>query len=226
MNILALETSTKHFSLAVSSGGKVIAAREIELKTVLSDAIIPAIEHILKKSKLTLEKIDGFAVGLGPGSFTSLRVGLSTVKALAFVTKKPVVGISSLDVLAAGVQEKGEEQICTIIDARRNLLYACLFQKKGDALKKKTPYLLCSIDELLKKIDCPTIFVGDGIVTTNSLDGKKEQQVSFVDKKLWYPQAADLARLSEKKFQEKKFDNPETLIPLYLYPDDCQVGKK
>src|SRR3989338_3422719 len=135
MNILAFDTSSKHFSLAVAKDGKTLHSRSIFLKKVLSGSIMPAILGILKKAGLTLAKLDGFAVGLGPGSFTSLRVGLSTVKGLAYALKKPVVGIPSLDVLALNVKEDG--QICVVCDAKRNMVYACLYQKKGKELKRK-----------------------------------------------------------------------------------------
>ena len=83
MLILSIDTSTKHFSLAVSENGTVLGSKSLKSKKVLSSTIIPAIEKVLKKAGVTLDKIDGFAVGLGPGSFTSLRVGVATVKGLA-----------------------------------------------------------------------------------------------------------------------------------------------
>src|SRR3989338_9976041 len=110
MNILALDTSTKQFSLAVSVKGKIVAQRNIVLKKVLSSSIIPTIDQMLKRLKMTFKDIDGFVVALGPGSFTSLRVGLSTVKAFALATAKPVLGIPSLDALAQGVQSQSAGQ--------------------------------------------------------------------------------------------------------------------
>lgn len=230
MNILAVETSTRHYSLAVFSNGKIAAKRNLELKKLLSDSMIPAIDSTLKKAGITLAGLDGFAVGLGPGSFTSLRVGLSTVKALCFALNKPVVGIGSLDVLAMNAFKKEAADICVICDAKRNLVYAALYTQNGNGVKLQTKYLLCSIDEILKKIKKPTLFVGDGIKLF------KEQVTShmkgiaggaqFLDEKDWYPRAEKLALLAVKRFEQKKFDNADTLIPLYLYPDDCQIDKK
>src|SRR3989338_11288628 len=161
MNILAFDTSSKHFSLAVAKDGKTLHSRSIFLKKVLSGSIMPAIQGILKKAGLTLAKLDGFCVGLGPGSFTSLRVGLSTIKGLAFALKKPVVGISSLDGLAMNVKEDAD--ILTVVDAKRNLFYTCFYQKKGIALKRKSKYLLLSADEVLKVMKPGMILVGDGV---------------------------------------------------------------
>ena len=103
MKLLAIETSTNRFSLAVSEGGEILKSRTLILDKVLSSSIIPSIEKILKESKINLKDIDAFVVGLGPGSFTSLRVGLATIKGLAFATGKPLVGVPSLDAIALNI---------------------------------------------------------------------------------------------------------------------------
>ena len=225
MNILALDTSSKHFSLAVAKDGKALYSRGIFLQKVLSDSIMPAIQGILKKAGLTLDQIDGFAVGLGPGSFTSLRVGLATVKGLAFALKKPVVGIPSLDVLALNLA--GDGQICVVCDAKRNMVYACLYQKKGDALKRKSKYLLADIKDVLKRIKGEVTFVGDGVpLFRETIEKTAGMKARFAPEKLMYPQAKHLAALASKRFEAKDYDAPETLVPLYLYPEDCQVQKK
>lgn len=224
VNLLAVDTSTKHFSLAVVKDARILRSRGIVLKKVLSDSIMPAIQGILKKAGLTLTKLDGFAVGLGPGSFTSLRVGLATVKGLAFALKKPVVGIPSLDVLALGV--KGDGQVCALCDAKRNMVYACLYQKKGNELKRKSKYLLIEIENVLKHIKGEVIFTGDGAplfrATIEKAAGIKAR---FAGEKHMYPQAKHLVTLALERFKARKYDNAETMVPLYLYPEDCQVVK-
>ncbi len=225
MNILALDTSSKHFSLAVAKDGKVLYSRSIFLKKVLSDSIMPAIQGILKKAGLTLAKLDGFAVGLGPGSFTSLRVGLSTVKGLAFVLKKPVAGIPSLDVLALNVKEDG--QVCVVCDAKRNMAYACIYQKNGNELKRKSKYLLTDIQNVLKQITGEVTFIGDGVpLFRQDIEKAVRTKARFAGEKQMYPQAKHLATLALKRFESKEYDAAETLVPLYLYPEDCQVVKR
>src|SRR3989338_11122809 len=134
MNILSIDTSSKIFSLAFSRNEKILACRSIALKDVLSSAIVPALKKILREARVSLPQLDGFAIGLGPGSFTSLRVGLSTVKAFAFATCKPVVGIPSLDVIAMNAVIDNNEDICVMTDAKRNLIYNCLYEKNGALL--------------------------------------------------------------------------------------------
>jgi len=210
-------------------GKDTLAYKNIKLKKVLSSSIIPAIKSLLDKKGKALSKLDGFAIGLGPGSFTSLRVGLSTIKGLATALNKPVVGISSLDVLAMNINAKDKRQICTICDAHRQLVYCCLFRRNNGQLKRKSSYMLISADELLLKIKEPTVFIGDGInlYRENILMAlrKKNIEAEFCEVKLWYPQAKQLAILAAKRFTQNKTDSVDSLVPQYLYPKDCQVRK-
>ena len=226
MKILAIETSTKHFSLAVSIGSRKIKQKNILLKGVLSSSIIPAIEQILKTSGIKAQELDGFAVGLGPGSFTSLRVGLSTIKALAFALGKPIVGISSLDVLVMNIKDKSAAQICVINDARRNLIYAGLYRNTNGQTKKVSGPHLLTIEELLPKIKGSTIFVGDAIpLFQERIAAVLGSRAIFAESKQWNPQAKELVALSQQRLHNKEFNAAETLVPLYLYPEDCQVKK-
>lgn len=228
MKFLAMDTSTKHFSLAVCVEGKVSHSRNIQLKGVLSSSIMPAINAILNKAGVFLGGLDGFAVGLGPGSFTSLRVGMSTVKGLAFATGKPVVGIPSLDVLAMSVADEG--LVCALGDAKRNMVYACIYRKEGEALIKKSKYLLTDIKDVLKKIKGEAVFIGDGaLLYRDAIEKSAGIKPRFADCErpfTIYPQAKYLAKLAHKRFEAKDYDAAESLVPLYLYPQDCQVSRK
>lgn len=226
MNLLAIDTSTKNLSLAIARNEKILKYRNVKLRRPLSSSIMPSIKRILDETGITLTQLDGFAVGLGPGSFTSLRVGLSTIKGLAFATGKPVVGIASLDVLAMNVQEDNV-QICTLCDAKRNLVYACLYEKKGLVLKQKSDYVLKNIQEVLKQVKGKTTFIGDGIKLFRKEIHKAEGFIpKFADNKLIFPQARCMIPLAYHRIQKSKWDNVDHLIPLYLYPDYCQVKNK
>jgi len=231
MKLLAVETSTRNFSLAVLSGDKVIRQRNKTVDRILSSAIIPAIKDILSESGLTLQGIDGFAVGLGPGSFTSLRVGLSTVKALAYATGKPIVGIPSLDVLAMNDGTGDTKSICALHDARRGMVYACLYEKKEDVVRKTGDYQLTTVGELLKSIKGKTLFLGDGIrlfrqeIEDYHVRHRSQLTPVFAKEKDWYPHARHLVWLARERFQKGKFDRLDRLVPLYLYEADCQVQR-
>ncbi|MFA5059656.1 MAG: tRNA (adenosine(37)-N6)-threonylcarbamoyltransferase complex dimerization subunit type 1 TsaB [Candidatus Omnitrophota bacterium] len=226
MNILSLETSTKNFSIAVLKDQKIIFERNMKLKDVLSSSILPAIIQVLTKSKMSLARLDGFAVGLGPGSFTSLRVGLSTVKGLAFATKKPIAGISSLDILAMNVPEKYTQQICTLCDAKRNLFYCCFYEKQNGLLKRKTDYLLLDRESIQQKINKRTVLLGDGVkIWQEEPEAGDRDNFQYLDEKYWHPKASHLAYLAAERFKKKKYDLASKIVPIYLYADDCQVQK-
>ena len=226
MKILSIDTSSKNFSLSVSDDTEILSSYTLALDKILSESIIPAIDQSLKKAGVSLVEVDGFAVGLGPGSFTSLRVGLSTVKALSLAAGKPVVGISSLDALAMNVNED-DEQICTLTDARRNMMYACLYTKERANLKRKSDYWLTTVKDFFKKIKGKAVLIGDGIKFLKS-EGETFDKKKFrlIPEKLWYPKAELLSQLALKRFKVRQTDDVNTLVPLYVYPEDCQVSNK
>jgi tRNA threonylcarbamoyl adenosine modification protein YeaZ len=232
MKILAVDTSTKHLSLAVTDGDHVLATHNVRPKKDLSLTITFDIEHALKKANLTLHDLDGFVVGLGPGSFTSLRVGLSMMKAFIMVTEKSVVGVSSLDVIAMNITAHKPTQICVMNDARRNLLYSAIYEKKDTGLTRKSEYLLKPIDEILVLLKDEVVFVGDGIplykdhILAQALKWGNRYSPRFETDKHWLPYAKELARLGYQRFLRGESDKVDTLAPLYLYPEDCQVHRK
>lgn len=229
MKILAVDTSTRHLSIAITDGDKLVAARNVPPKRDLSLSISFDIERALKKAGLVLHDIDGFVIGLGPGSFTGLRVGMSMMKAFILVMEKPVVGVSSLDAIAMNVHSDKQVNVCVINDARRGLLYAALYAKKGHELVRKSDYLLQPVDEVLKRVEGETVFIGDGI--THARDRIHDAQkmpgdrfsAHFETDKHWLPKAKELARLGYPRLLKGESDNIVTLAPLYLYPEDCQV---
>ncbi|MBF0595366.1 MAG: tRNA (adenosine(37)-N6)-threonylcarbamoyltransferase complex dimerization subunit type 1 TsaB [Candidatus Omnitrophica bacterium] len=229
MKILAVDTSTRHLSIAVTDGDHLIAARNVPPKRDLSLSISFDIERALKKANLVLHDIDGFVIGLGPGSFTGLRVGMSMMKAFIMVTEKPVVGVSSLDAIAMNVRATHPVNVCVINDARRGLLYSCLYEKKDHGLVRRSEYLLQPVDEVLKCVKGETFFIGDGITHARDriMDAVKAPGAAFSahfeTDKHWLPKAKELARLGYHRLIKGEHDNITTLAPLYLYPEDCQV---
>lgn len=232
MKILAVDSSTKHLSLAVTDGDNVLATHNVRPRKDLSLTITFDIENVLKKADLSLHDLGGFVIGLGPGSFTSLRVGLSMMKAFIMVTGKPVVGVPSLDVIAMNVTAHKPTTICVINDARRNLLYSAVYEKKDTGLTRKSEYLLRPIDEVLVLLKGEVVFIGDGIplYKEHILAKAGEWDNRFVPRfetdKHWLPYGKELARLGYQRFLRGETDKVETLSPLYLYPEDCQVHRK
>jgi len=230
MYFLSFETSTKIFSLALSKDEKVLRFRNIKSALVLENSILPAVDKMLDSAGIKFEQIEGFAIALGPGSFTSLRVGLATIKAFAMATGRPVVGIPTLDIIAKGIIFSDFDEICVINDARRGNVYACLFDSKG----RSSDYLLTTLDDVLERVNGRTLFVGDALGLYRKDIAEAYQKYSttkssackclFADEKWWFPQSKVMAVLAYERFRNKKYDDAANLQPLYLYPQDCQVS--
>ena len=228
MNILAIDTSTEYLSIAVIKNSKVLSCRNFKHGRNMSSLIVSSIKKVLNNTGVSLKKIDCFAVGLGPGSFTGLRVGLSVVKGLAFAGKKPIVGISSLDAIAMNVKGK-VKNIFVVSDARRKQVYAGIFVNNGGKVERKGAYLLTNINEVLEKICADTVIIGSGIgIYRHEIDLKlKNCSDVFIEsnEKLWIPKASNVGFISENKFLNNEIENVNSLVPMYLYSNDCQVKK-
>ena len=223
MTLLCVETSSKYLSLAVAEGEKVLRYRNKVLGHGLSSGIVPAIEAILRLAKRNLDQMDAFAVGLGPGGFTSLRVGLSTVKGLSLATGKPVMGVGSLELVAANAPSFGD--VCVLVDARRRMVYAAVYQMEGGRPRQKKPPHLTTVTEALKELRPGTIITGDGLAVRQDEIQEEIQRKGLVAlaERDWFPQARRMPALLAKRWQQECFDDAANLAPMYLYPDTCQV---
>lgn len=231
MKILSLDTSTKQFSLAISDGSKFLATRNMKNDRVLLSKIIPAIDKLFIKSGLAMKEIDAVAVGLGPGSFTSLRVGLSTAKGLAYALNKPIIGVPSMDAAAMNIKKGMADQVCTFFDAKRGLVYAAVYECFEDGIGLVSDYMLVEPAKALKLLKGDTVFVGDAIPLYQDVIKEKGNLKTakftpiFSDEKKWFPSAKNISLIARNRFEYKDFDNIDTLVPLYLYPEDCQVHR-
>jgi tRNA threonylcarbamoyl adenosine modification protein YeaZ len=226
MKILGIDTSTDFLSIAVVDESTLLVNFEHLCKRQHLSYLMPSIKEILKKSNLSLRDLDGFAVSIGPGSFTGLRVGVSTVKGLALISQKPVVGIASLDVIAQNVVYF-PDIICPIIDAKKNKLYSALYQSKDNRLKKLSKYLLISLAQLMTKIGRRrTLFLGDGIKLYKDDISQLCPQAEFAPTSLWFPRASIVAKMGLCAIAKGRGDNPYELVPMYLYSRECSITGK
>lgn len=148
MKILAIETSCDICSVSLLEDGNLI----LELKETAvknhSESLMPLIDKLLKETNSTLNDVDLFAVDNGPGSFTGIRIGLSTVKAFCDVTKKPCVAVSSLEALAYTVNSE-TGLVCSLIDAKHENVYAGFFEKNGNSIHQIYNFMFKNINDLL-----------------------------------------------------------------------------
>jgi tRNA threonylcarbamoyladenosine biosynthesis protein TsaB len=151
------------------------------------------------------------------------------LKAFVMVTGKPVVGVSSLDAIAMNVRTSSvrkASQVCVINDARRGMVYSCLYEKKDGTLVRRREYQLEPIEKVIDGLEGEVVFIGDAIPTYRDrimVTAEKFTPVFEVEKH-WLPKAQELARIGYQRLLKGEVDKIDTLAPLYLYPEDCQVS--
>jgi len=228
MNILAIDTTTRFLCLGILKQGKVSQLNE-DLGIRHSELLITKLKSLLKKAHISIADIDYFVCDIGPGSFTGIRIGLSTVKGFAYSLNKPVVGISSLDILAHNVKECPEGLIIPIIDARRGLVYSAIYKIKKDKIIKMSPYMLISVQDLFKKIKAKEriIFLGDGLRNYRDLIvAKFGRNARISGEAFWYPKAGNILEIAQGLIKRKKLSDALRIKPLYLYSKECQIVKR
>lgn len=223
MKILAIDTSTRFFCLGIYDNSK-IYEYNLELGSKLSGLIIPTIERVLDAASIDLPDIDYFACGVGPGSFTGLRVGLAAVKGLAWSKRKKVVAIPTLDIISRNIENTGSV-VSPIIDAKRGLFYSCFYRHSKGSYKRISPYMLLNAQGLLKKAPANSVFLGDGVGVLKDRAVLCPGSSCFVDKDYWYPRAHNILRLAIEKIKRKELSDAFNIKPMYLYPKECQIRK-
>ena len=164
MKVLALETSAKSVSVAVTEDGKVLASSYQNIGLTHSVTLMPLLDGMLKNAGLTLKDMELLAVAAGPGSFTGLRIGVSALKGLAWAEDKPCCGVSTLEAMAQNARTFDGTVVCAM-DARRSQVYNALFRCEGGALLRLCPDRAIGLEELTEELltdPSPKLVVGDG----------------------------------------------------------------
>jgi tRNA threonylcarbamoyladenosine biosynthesis protein TsaB len=164
MRIIAVDTTTPSGSVALLDDDRVLGVIGVESASTHSTRLLASVDFLLKAQGLTVGEIDGFAVTPGPGSFTGLRIGLSTVKAFSFATGKPVACVSSLAALAFKHIDGVEGLIGPMLDAKKGEIYAALYGRSGGRLKEIVPQGAYAPEEFLKLLPRRiAVFAGNGV---------------------------------------------------------------
>ncbi len=226
MKILAVDTATKSCSVAVIDGDTLLAESTSLTGQTHSRHLLNIIDTVLGQAGLKIAQLDGFAVSIGPGSFTGLRIGISSVKGLAFSLNKPVVGVSSLQTLAFQCRQN-PYLICPIIDARKKEVYFCHYRFKKGYLEKESQERVASPTEAVRGIREPCVFVGNGAklyqeLISTGLGGLAHFAAASQDT----IQASAVAWLSLPRFKRQETDDVRLLVPHYIRKSDAQLNMK
>ncbi len=212
--ILAIDTSTDNASLVLVKDGEVLAEANWRCEQNHTVELLPRLVSLLNEAKTGIGAISGVVVARGPGSFNGLRVGISTAKGLAFSLGVPLVGISSLEVVAYGHAETGLP-VCPILNAGRGEIATASYQRKDNNWRQLVAEHITTLDALCSRITTKTIFCGEFIPQlTDELKKKlKEKAVIAATNP---PRARLLAELGRRRLDAGDYDNPASLQPLYL----------
>jgi tRNA threonylcarbamoyladenosine biosynthesis protein TsaB len=224
MRILALDTATKSCSVAIVDDQSVVAESTSVSAQTHAIHLIEMVQSVVDMSGLTLLQIDGFAVGRGPGSFTGLRIGISTIKALAVAVGKPVVGVSNLYALAMQAAISAN-MICPIMDARKGEVYFSRYRYENGSLQKIVPAQVSTLEEALTAIHTDCVFVGEGArIYRKKISEKLGPYAAFAVPGQNTIRASTIGRLSVHRFKQENTDDIVTLVPEYIRKSDAELG--
>lgn len=230
--ILAIDTATKSCTVSLTRGsledGEVIASLILNNSITHSRKLLSAIDRLLSDTDTDWSMIGGLAIGLGPGSFTGLRIGMSTIKGIAAATNIPLYGVPTLDGIACSCVT--DKLVCSVIDARKREVYAGFYRRNENGrLVRHGDIVVVSPEALAVEIDEPVLLVGDGVAAyKEKWDTHLKDQVEFAPSHLSVPCAANIGLLAhEQHVNSTPLDIAEA-SPLYVRASDAELslGKK
>ena len=225
MLILGIDTSTVQVGCAIGGHEGVLSSAHSARHRRHAENLAPAIEFICKQADIDLSEVSAVACDVGPGLFTGLRVGIATAKSIAFALDVPMVGVSSLDLLAFPVRFSSR-LIVAAIDARRSEVYFAFYRQVPGGVQRLGEFQLGSPDDLASEMLAAgedMLLVGDGAHRySEAFEGLGG--VEIVDPGNSYPSASSLVQLAHAQALREQFERPETIQPIYLRKPDAEIN--
>ncbi len=224
MKILAVDTSTSSGSVAVVDDLRVLTEWNLESSRTHNRRLLQTIDELLGHLAWTLDDLDGLAVTSGPGSFTGIRIGISTMKTLAWALDKPYAAIPTLDALAAPMG-LSSLPVCPVLDARKKEVYAAFYQPDGQGkCSRISPYQVLTPAGLCGQIQTPTVFCGDGWLLYREFLLKELGDLAIeLPGPYHLVHAGFVAELARQRFTQGQSDNPMTSVPIYVRASDAEL---
>ncbi|SDC23683.1 MULTISPECIES: tRNA (adenosine(37)-N6)-threonylcarbamoyltransferase complex dimerization subunit type 1 TsaB [unclassified Candidatus Frackibacter] len=228
MLILALDSSTKTGAVSLCQNERIIAEYNLNLKMTHSQRLMPQVVRVMEEAQVELNELDGIAVGVGPGSFTGIRIGVATAKSLAQVVEIPIVSVSTLEVLANSLVHT-DKYICPVIDARRERVYTGIYKENVDGLKKQVlSERMIPVTDLVQKIgrdfNEETIFVGEATDNYGTIiKGELGKQAQFLPSIYNIIRGGVLGRIGSIKLKAGEDDDLFKVNPNYLKRSQAEI---
>ena len=223
---LAFDTSSKTAAVALLQDDVILYETIINVGLNHSEVLLPAIDQACLQARIKIAEIDLFACTIGPGSFTGLRIGVSTLKGLMLATGKPAVGISSLAALALNVS-KSSKIICSVMDAGRGQVYIAYYRYNENGLIDQMD-IEKAVDprEIIQNPEQEIIFVGDGAIKyADILSNTKTSEINIASALQQHIRASSVGFLGREKYDRNELLNAETFVPFYLRSADAHMKK-
>ena len=214
--LLLIETSTSLCSPALAEDGKIVSFRESGEPRAHASMTAVFVQEMLQERGLRVQDCDAVCVGMGPGSYTGLRVGVSTAKGLCFGAQVPLVAVGTLDTLAAqacgeGLLPEGCRWIVPMVDARRMEVYTAVFSPAGERVTEVESRIIDAESFARERSEGPVLFIGDGAGKCEGVLGGPDAH--FVQ---CFPKAAAMLRPALERFHAKRFEDIAYFEPFYL----------
>lgn len=226
MNILALDTTSRSVSMALLDQQRVILEYNFFSDDSVSSQLLPSLDMMLKSSRLTLDQVMLFGIGIGPGLFTGIRIGVSALKGMLYGHSKSVVPVVTLEALAYKISET-EKRIVPLIDARRNEVYLAGYQSQGEKMEEWHLPTLCPIHSLNDYLPSGESFAFVGSGAELHREWIKE---NFPGSGIYYRShflAAEIGKIAWQRFQRNEFlSDLQKLTPLYIRRPDAEMDRK
>jgi tRNA threonylcarbamoyladenosine biosynthesis protein TsaB len=224
--ILALDTTTPFGSVALLDRSRLLAEMNVESAGSHSSRLMCSIDELLRLSGHAIGEVDGFAVASGPGSFTGIRIGLSTVKALAMASAKPVAPVSTLLALAVKLEASPARLICPLIDAKKGEVFAALFETRRNELREIIPQGAYAPDGFFSRLPVHRIvsFVGTGAdIFKDRILAYLKDKARFSSRSLFIAQEVGI--LGYEALKRGRGVSGEALEPLYFRKSQAEEKK-
>jgi tRNA threonylcarbamoyladenosine biosynthesis protein TsaB len=225
MIVVGIDTSTPQTSVAVGTENEILAKASVA-GAARQESVTPLLRELLGRSGLTLSQVGGIAVGVGPGLFTGLRVGVETAKTLAQVAGVPIVGITSLDALAYAVRFTSR-RIAAVIDARRGEVFSAFYRPVPGGVVRDGDYAVHAPDRLVAELMAMSgevLAVGNGAMLYRHELEDIGSRIEFASSIVAHPEAAALVELAVPRFLREEHDRLFDIVPLYLRKSDAEIA--
>jgi tRNA threonylcarbamoyladenosine biosynthesis protein TsaB len=224
MRILGIDSSTPGCSIALLNNDAVVAEQIADPRPSHSKYLLQMVDQVLKRGESRLDDVDGFAVTIGPGSFTGLRIGVSLLKGIVLATEKPFMGINSLEALATTLNIS-KHPICTVLDARKSEVYAAVFESQKGGLNPLLKESAYSPEALCEKIEGPALFAGCGVERYRETF-KECLGARFLESETpsRFSTAAGAALLASRQFEHQKHFDLDQLKINYIRKSEAELS--